>query len=402
MFWLSTLGTFLTYFFVTKIPTTMYYVNSYYHKIMMTVISLILFLWALYFCNDLLSQPSVSTFWHLIETDKRYQLSYFPYLQQFVVFSKVLEWIDTLLLKQNNKKIGNLHFFHHMTIVSAFYYGCYIPGFVVTGLLNSFIHIFMYLYYLKPNKYLSQLITIGQILQLIGNTIFNMYGIFLTTSLHKHTDVVLYSIYCSICTFCYLCLFIDFYLNRYYKTSVKKILISNSNTYRGLFTSVIFVYSFLLFINLKHLYHQIPNPNNILVNIDYFLILFYMVTDGILNFYTNKKIDIYIHHIVVIILLLIGLFNTRSYAIPITGGLLEIITIVRLLPKKWFYHLIIFVTLFIRFPTVLYGLYGLQKELMNLEILYEVYSSIMVLILVFIYDMYLLNIYVKGLNKKLK
>jgi len=215
MFFINCLASYITYESIISIPTNYYFINGLYHNIMMTCISTALVVWGGVFIHDMLAYGDVMSFHDIITSDRRYDISYFPYFQAFIVVSKIMEWIDTLLLKQNNKKIGTLHHFHHLTIVSAFYYGCYIPGFVVTGMLNSSIHILMYLYYFKPSKQIAKFLTMGQIVQLIGNTIFNFYGIFYETPLHNHHPVTIYSTYCGLCTTGYLILFIDFYMKRY-------------------------------------------------------------------------------------------------------------------------------------------------------------------------------------------
>ena len=101
--------------------------------------------------------------------------------QEYTIFlycfliSKLFEWIDTILLIINNKKIISLHWWHHATIGVAFYTGYYTSSIFWIGSLNSFIHIIMYLYYadvrgIKPfAKYLTQL----QIVQLFGGVYMN-------------------------------------------------------------------------------------------------------------------------------------------------------------------------------------------------------------------------------------
>ena len=77
----------------------------------------------------------------------------FKYLLPIIIISKYLEWIDTALIILDGKNPGLLHLFHHANIVGGFYYGCYTSSYFVTGFLNSFVHIIMYLYYSKifPN-----------------------------------------------------------------------------------------------------------------------------------------------------------------------------------------------------------------------------------------------------------
>lgn len=64
----------------------------------------------------------------------------------FVGF-KVWEWLDTVILALNDKPIILLHWWHHATIVIAFYTGVYSSANFWIGFVNSFIHVVMYLYY---------------------------------------------------------------------------------------------------------------------------------------------------------------------------------------------------------------------------------------------------------------
>ena len=99
-----------------------------------------------------------------------HQTQDFPIVLYCYLISKLCEWIDTVLLIMNDKKIIGLHWWHHMTIGFAFYTGYYSSSAIWIGSLNSFIHIIMYLYYadvpgIRPiAKYLTQL----QIIQLFG------------------------------------------------------------------------------------------------------------------------------------------------------------------------------------------------------------------------------------------
>ncbi|XP_013111998.2 elongation of very long chain fatty acids protein 1-like [Stomoxys calcitrans] len=91
--------------------------------------------------------------------------------------SKYLDWFDTIffLLRKKFNQISFLHVYHHSIMVVAIYIyssKCFAAQGTCTGLVNSFIHIVMYLYYLvsasKPNIDLlpwKKLLTQMQLLQ---------------------------------------------------------------------------------------------------------------------------------------------------------------------------------------------------------------------------------------------
>jgi hypothetical protein len=83
--------------------------------------------------------------------------------------SKIIEFIDTviMILKKNNRQISFLHIYHHSSIcIIGWFVICYAPGgdSYFAAAQNSFIHVFMYSYYLltalgyQPwyKKYLTQ------------------------------------------------------------------------------------------------------------------------------------------------------------------------------------------------------------------------------------------------------
>ncbi|XP_021941165.1 elongation of very long chain fatty acids protein AAEL008004-like isoform X2 [Zootermopsis nevadensis] len=85
---------------------------------------------------------------------------------------KVLDLLDTVffVLRKKGKQITFLHLYHHMGMALSSWIGTrYFPGgnAVIVGLLNTFVHMFMYSYYLYSNtwrqhniwwkKYITQL-----------------------------------------------------------------------------------------------------------------------------------------------------------------------------------------------------------------------------------------------------
>ena len=139
----------------------------------------------------------------------------FKYLLPIIIISKYLEWIDTALIILDGKNPGLLHLFHHANIVGGFYYGCYTSSYFVTGFLNSFVHIIMYLYYSKIfpniNKRVAKNITQLQIVQLGLITLFSAKG--LISPIDMYDFYV--TIYIEICVIINLGLFINYYKDRY-------------------------------------------------------------------------------------------------------------------------------------------------------------------------------------------
>ena len=87
------------------------------------------------------------------------------------LYSKYMEWFDTLFLHLSGKEISTLHYTHHMSTAFLMYMNMidYIsPSIFVCVWLNCFVHIFMYLYFAYPKGFLfkyRKYITQFQILQ---------------------------------------------------------------------------------------------------------------------------------------------------------------------------------------------------------------------------------------------
>ncbi len=67
----------------------------------------------------------------------------------FFLASKLYETVDTVILILNAKPLLLLHVWHHATTYAAFYTGLFTGAGFWIGMLNSFIHVVMYLYYAK-------------------------------------------------------------------------------------------------------------------------------------------------------------------------------------------------------------------------------------------------------------
>ena len=146
------------------------------------------------------------------------------YILILVLGSKLWEWIDTLMLIANGKKIGLLHWWHHSTITVAFYTGFYTSVNYSVGLLNSFIHVIMYLYYAEISwirpfaKYLTTL----QILQLFSGFGINVYSYLHTKGIGGGAKFKTFSIINAFLCLSYGLLFVQFYFEKYCETIDKK------------------------------------------------------------------------------------------------------------------------------------------------------------------------------------
>ena len=95
-----------------------------------------------------------------------------PRMVSFWYWSKVYEWVDTLMLLAAGKELGSLHYNHHMTtatVVASHTIGRAVRTsiFDIPMLLNAGVHTVMYAYYWRPQRFrlLRRLITRVQILQ---------------------------------------------------------------------------------------------------------------------------------------------------------------------------------------------------------------------------------------------
>ena len=135
------------------------------------------------------------------------------------LYSKYLEWPDTLYLHLSGKKISMLQYTHHMTTAILAYLNIfeYISPFIFIFMsMNCLVHVFMYWYFAFPKgilnpfrKQITQLQIIQHILCIITlvythtleNCQQNRYGL--------HAGLLLYSMY--------LFYFMVFYLKSYTK-----------------------------------------------------------------------------------------------------------------------------------------------------------------------------------------
>ena len=135
------------------------------------------------------------------------------------MFSKLYEWIDTILLIINEKSVITLHWWHHSTITVAFYTGFYTSAILWIGILNSFIHVIMYLYYadVKVIKPFAKYLTTLQIIQLFGGVYMN----YVSYQYNNDDKYKLFSIINGGICLSYGLLFVKFYFKKYSKDSKK-------------------------------------------------------------------------------------------------------------------------------------------------------------------------------------
>lgn len=138
-------------------------------------------------------------------------------------FSKVIELSDTIffILRKKNSQLTFLHVYHHGTMIFNWWAGVkYFAGgqsFFI-GLLNSFVHIIMYLYYglsaLGPNiqKYLwwKRYLTSLQLLQFVLLTTHTGYNLFTDCDFSDSMNAFVFAYCISL-----ILLFSNFYYHSY-------------------------------------------------------------------------------------------------------------------------------------------------------------------------------------------
>lgn len=151
---------------------------------------------------------------------KSYGNNFYAYIgAELFLWSKYIEWIDTLFLQLSGKPITDLHYTHHMSTAILMYYNMtpYLtPSMYIFMGSNTFIHVFMYWYYADSYGWLynyRKLITSGQILQ----HVICLVTIYATNILGEqhckqniYGNVLAFSLYHM-----YLIYFMIFYLKKY-------------------------------------------------------------------------------------------------------------------------------------------------------------------------------------------
>ncbi|XP_036409827.1 ELOVL fatty acid elongase 8a [Megalops cyprinoides] len=145
-------------------------------------------------------------------------------------FSKVIELSDTMffILRKKNSQLTFLHVYHHGTMIFNWWAGVkYVAGgqsFLI-GVINSFVHIVMYLYYglaaLGPRvqRYLwwKRYLTSLQLLQFFILTIHTAYNLFTECDFPDSMNAVVFAYCLSL-----IVLFANFYYQSYLTQKAKK------------------------------------------------------------------------------------------------------------------------------------------------------------------------------------
>ena len=148
---------------------------------------------------------------------------YADYSTKLFLYSKYLEWLDTLFIHLSNKQITKLQYTHHMSTAFLVYLTTnkiVIPSCFVQMSLNCLVHIFMYWYFAYPYGVLFNYrknITQIQIIQHIISFSSIVYQLNVDKCRHimygTEVGFLLYLMYLS--QFSY------FYISRYYVKKIK-------------------------------------------------------------------------------------------------------------------------------------------------------------------------------------
>ncbi|XP_053602710.1 very long chain fatty acid elongase AAEL008004-like [Plodia interpunctella] len=146
-------------------------------------------------------------------------------------FSKFTEFLDTVffIMRKKNDQVSTLHVIHHGIMPMSVWVGAkFAPGGHSTffALLNSFVHIVMYFYYMvsamgpKYQKYIwwKKHLTAFQIMQFIAIFTHQLQVVFRPSCPYPRVFVY----YIAFHGFLFLFLFIHFYQQRYRRPEVKK------------------------------------------------------------------------------------------------------------------------------------------------------------------------------------
>uniref|UniRef100_A0A8C5TEP2 Elongation of very long chain fatty acids protein n=1 Tax=Malurus cyaneus samueli TaxID=2593467 RepID=A0A8C5TEP2_9PASS len=138
-------------------------------------------------------------------------------------FSKVIELLDTvfLILRKKQEQVTFLHVYHHGSMIFNWWSGVkYVPGgqaFFI-GMLNSFVHIFMYGYYAlaslgpRMRRYLwwKRYLTILQLCQFVAVAAHSSYNLFTECPFPDGFNIAVF-----LYTLSLLALFLHFYYQTY-------------------------------------------------------------------------------------------------------------------------------------------------------------------------------------------
>ncbi len=139
------------------------------------------------------------------------------------ILSKLPELIDTLFIVLRKQSLIFLHWYHHATVLVYCWYSY--KEYASTGrwfmTMNYIVHSLMYSYYVfkalqfKVPAFVSQIITTGQILQMVAGCFVN-YVAYKTKVSNEYCGISDENIkYSSLMYFSYFVLFFNFFINAY-------------------------------------------------------------------------------------------------------------------------------------------------------------------------------------------
>ncbi|XP_064276610.1 very long chain fatty acid elongase 4-like [Passer domesticus] len=146
-------------------------------------------------------------------------------------FSKVIELLDTvfLILRKKQEQVTFLHVYHHSSMLFNWWSGVkYVPGgqaFFV-GMLNSFVHIFMYGYYalaslgprMHRHLWWKRYLTILQLCQFVAIAAHSSYNLFTDCPFPDGFNTAVFLYILSL-----LALFLRFYYQTYIRGKQEKL-----------------------------------------------------------------------------------------------------------------------------------------------------------------------------------
>ncbi|XP_027305722.1 very long chain fatty acid elongase 4-like isoform X2 [Anas acuta] len=146
-------------------------------------------------------------------------------------FSKVIELLDTvfIILRKKQEQVTFLHVYHHGTMLFNWWSGVkYVPGgqaFFI-GMLNSFVHIFMYGYYalasLGPQMHCylwwKRYLTIMQLCQFVAIAVHSSYNLFTECPFPDGFNIAVFLYILSL-----IALFLHYYYWTYTRGKKKKL-----------------------------------------------------------------------------------------------------------------------------------------------------------------------------------
>ena len=144
-------------------------------------------------------------------------------ISNMFLYSKYIEWLDTLFLHLSGKNISMLQYTHHMTTAITVYINIvdYVSPYAMIPMgLNCFVHIPMYWYFAYPKGVLynfRQLITTSQIIQ----HIIVIISIIKTMMIENCEQNIYGSKFGLLMYFMYLFYFAKFYIHSYFTKRIK-------------------------------------------------------------------------------------------------------------------------------------------------------------------------------------